>query len=60
MVFFSNCGTTINLGVLLVGFENGTWLVKSSWGTAWGESGYIRLANGNTCGLANGASYPIL
>jgi len=46
--------------VLLVGFENGAWLVKNSWGTSWGESGYIRLANGNTCGLANTASYPIV
>ncbi|EWS74453.1 papain family cysteine protease (macronuclear) [Tetrahymena thermophila SB210] len=57
---FSNCGQNLNHGVLLVGFNSteGSWLVKNSWGTSWGEQGYIRLADGNTCGLANAASYP--
>jgi len=55
---FSNCGTSLNHGVLLVGIVNGNWLVKNSWGTSWGVSGYITLKAGNTCGLANNASYP--
>lgn len=55
---FSDCEDKLNHGVLLVGFEDNAWLVKNSWGTKWGESGYIRLAAGNTCGLANAASYP--
>jgi len=34
------------------------WLVRNSWGTSWGESGYIKLAYGdNTCGLTNEATY---
>jgi len=48
-------------GVLLVGYEKGSyWKVKNSWGSGWGEKGYIRLAgtDANTCGLANSASYP--
>jgi len=55
---FSNCKTSLNHGVLLVGIEGGNWKVKNSWGTSWGESGYILLKSGNTCGICNVASYP--
>lgn len=48
---FSNCAASINHAVLLVGISNGVWKIKNSWGGSWGESGYIRLAAGNTCGL---------
>ena len=42
------CGSTINHAVTLVGYdseENGQsyWIVKNSWGSRWGEDGYIRL-----------------
>jgi len=53
---FSNCGASINHAVLLVGVHtDGAWKIKNSWGTSWGESGYIRLASGNTCGVC---AYP--
>lgn len=48
---FSNCGSGIDHAVLLVGIVDGNWKIKNSWGTSWGEQGYIRLASGNTCGL---------
>ena len=49
---FSNCKTSLNHAVLLVGVVGGAWKIKNSWGTGWGESGYIRLAgSGNTCGV---------
>jgi cathepsin L len=59
-IFSKNCGTQLDHGILAAGYDQGSyWLVKNSWGTSWGESGYIRLAYGsNECGLANAASYP--
>ena len=48
---FSNCASGINHAVLLVGVVGGNWKIKNSWGTSWGESGFIRLNTGNTCGL---------
>jgi len=55
---FNNCKASLNHGVTLVGVVGGSWRIKNSWGAAWGESGFIRLATGNTCGICNVASYP--
>jgi C1A family cysteine protease len=55
---FNNCAASLNHGVLLVGITDAYWRIKNSWGTTWGESGFIRLARGNTCGVCNQPSYP--
>ena len=37
-------------------------LVKNSWGTAWGEKGFVKFARGysSSCGLFKYSSYPTL
>jgi C1A family cysteine protease len=51
---FNNCKTSINHAVLLVGVgADSSWKIKNSWGATWGESGFIRLTTGNTCGVCS-------
>ena len=60
------CGTNLDHGVLAVGYgtENGQdyYLVKNSWGSSWGDNGYVKIANtGNgdgICGIQMGAVRP--
>jgi len=52
----SDCDTFLDHCVQIVGYNMTTpipyWEVRNSWGTDWGESGFIRLQFGhNTCGL---------
>jgi C1A family cysteine protease len=62
-VITSNCGTNLDHGVLAVGYGtlNGTeyFLVKNSWGAAWGDKGYVRIgaSKSNVCGILSAASY---
>lgn len=69
-VYYNNdCDeNNINHAVLVVGygFDKKTnldyWLIKNSYGTNWGENGYLKIARNkdNHCGIANAASYPVI
>ena len=70
------CSKRLNHGVLLVGYgsagfsqarfkEKPYWIIKNSWGTKWGEGGYMRIKKDikdkeGLCGLAMKASYPTI
>ena len=53
----SKCSASgINHVINIVGYGNGSgldyWICRNSWGSAWGESGYFRVARGKgTCGI---------
>jgi cathepsin L len=55
----SGCGTNLDHGVLAVGYGDGYYKVKNSWGTSWGVNGYVQISTaGNVCGIHSQASYP--
>ncbi|GJY77354.1 vignain-like protein [Tanacetum coccineum] len=68
-VFTGKCGTELNHGVAVVGYDTSDdgikyWTVKNSWGPEWGEDGYIKMQRGvsnksGLCGIAMEASYPV-
>lgn len=75
-VFKGECGFELDHAVTIIGFGveekdgngNGNgdeyWLVKNSWGTQWGEKGFMRIKRGGgakqgLCGIAMKPSYPI-
>ncbi|CEO98669.1 unnamed protein product (mitochondrion) [Plasmodiophora brassicae] len=68
-VMTGECGTSLDHGVLVVGYgeDNGVkyWKIKNSWGDSWGEDGYIRIERSESkglpgqCGVAMQPSYPI-
>ena len=63
-VFVGSIFHDINHAIVLVGWDDnqgpeGVWFLRNSWGTMWGENGYMRIAYGrNAVGwIANWVDY---
>jgi len=66
-IITSNCGTTLDHAVNIVGYNNTGdtpyWIVRNSWGTSWGEKGYIRIlisSGSGVCGINMFPMYPTI
>jgi len=63
----TKCGTNLDHAVMVVGWGTAAgvdyWMLRNSWGTSWGEKGYMRvqIVDGNgICGVQMQTLYPTL
>lgn len=64
----SSCGTNTDHAILAVGYHTSTsgdnyWIVENSWGTGWGQAGYVYIGmapGSGVCGINTGVYYPFV
>ena len=58
-----SCDEVVNHGVIITGCQEGYMKLRNSWGSGWGEQGYMRIARESnnpygTCNVLQFVSYP--
>jgi len=61
----AGCGQSLDHCVQAVGYATSGstpyWIVRNSWGTDWGENGYLKVERGyNVCGISDEATYAVI
>ena len=60
-VLDSRCEGNPNHAVVIIGYDEDSWIVKNSWGSTWGEDGFFRVRRGtDTLCIATRVFMPIL
>ncbi|CAK4751600.1 unnamed protein product [Aphanomyces euteiches] len=60
----NSCSSTeLDHAVVAVGYTDTEWKIQNSWGTSWGDKGFMRLQrttqdSKGTCGVTSDACYP--
>jgi hypothetical protein len=55
----ATCPGNVNHCVQAVGYTADYWIIRNSWGSGWGEAGFLRLQRGsNLCHVADDVTYP--
>jgi hypothetical protein len=68
-IFSGPCGSTLDHEMVVVGYGTDAgqdyWILANSWGSSWGEGGYMRLSRkvpanepSGLCGILSAATYP--
>ncbi|XP_063674990.1 uncharacterized protein LOC134811826 [Bolinopsis microptera] len=57
-----NCKNQVNHAVTVVGYDSDVFVIKNSWGSGWGEKGYIKFDRkiSNQCFIGEYPEYPNL
>lgn len=59
----ADCGTNVDHSLMAVGYGSNYYIVKNSWGTEWGDAGYVKIGTGDgkgICGINQYVAYPNL
>ncbi|EFJ34181.1 hypothetical protein SELMODRAFT_83797, partial [Selaginella moellendorffii] len=60
-ILSGQCCNSRNHAVLVIGYGTEDWIIKNSWGTSWGEDGFMKIEKKDgegMCGMNGQSSYP--